>query len=74
MNEFGMKVVVKYTEKFNNREETFNNVTEIHYGFASVDDNQIAFESDIHRTGCVKQFNDIIEFEATNQDFICDNF
>lgn len=60
---FGNKVTVK----FQNPERTvvFRNVTEIHFNFPSaLKDKRIAFESDIHRTGCTYAFEDVLEFET----------
>jgi hypothetical protein len=66
---YGMKVAIKYNEKHTNRvkEEILNNVTEIHYNFPSVISGRIAFESDIHNTGCLRAIDEIEEFETIPQ-------
>jgi hypothetical protein len=45
--------------------QEFRNVTEVHYGYKSYSKTRIAFESDIHQTGCTWDFNQIEEFEVT---------
>lgn len=47
--------------------DVFHNVTEIHYCYPSPLKElgmQIAFESDIHGTGCTRQVAHVAEFEA----------
>ena len=68
MANLGFKVRVKYhidSDFFNNAviNQTFRNVTEIHYNYPSVA-NSVAFESDIHRAGLTHLLSDIQEFEA----------
>jgi len=61
---FGIKVrvVLKDPEL---PETIIRNVTEIHYGYDSPLPNRIAFESDIHHTGCTYDFDEIKEFETS---------
>jgi len=71
----GMRVVISYKEREGDWEiEILNNVTEIHYNYTSVLSGlQIAFESDIHETGCTKNVADIDNFEAIiqNEKVVC---
>lgn len=52
------------------------NVTEIHYRYRSFspDDDSIAFESDIHSTGCTYKISDIEEFETSLETEIAEEF
>ena len=73
---YGMQVTITYNENshMGNIIETLNNVTEIHYNYTSVLSGlQIAFESDIHETGCTKNVADIDNFEAIiqNEKVVC---
>jgi hypothetical protein len=66
---YGFKVKIKYAKasayvRNGCNEQTFRNVTEIHYCFSSPFGKQTTFESDIQRTGCTIFNNDIKEFEA----------
>ena len=72
----GMRVVISYKEREGDWEiEILNNVTEIHYNYTSVLSGlQIAFESDIHETGCTKNVADIDNFEAIIQNEKADEF
>lgn len=66
----GMKVVITFNENFHagKVKETLNNVTEIHYAYPSTASGiHVAFESDIHKTGCTRDMEDIAEFEAIRQ-------
>jgi hypothetical protein len=68
-NENGFKVTVKYKEdswmsKHEGRQvvDVFNNCTEVHYMYDTVIrkyEKRIAFESDIHQTGCTRSVDDI---------------
>ena len=66
----GFKVKIKYTKdsaysRSGCKEQILRNVTEIHYCYKSPLGKQMAFESDIHGTGCTKFNDEIKEFEAT---------
>lgn len=52
------------------------NVTEIHYRYPSSyqGDARIAFESDIHSTGCTYKVSDIEEFETSLETEIAEEF
>ncbi len=76
-NKFGLKVSVVYNSdswisKIEGEQvvEIFNNCTEIHHLYKTFDKNEknIAFESDIHRTGYTRSVNDIESVEITNAD------
>ena len=43
------------------------NVTEIHFCYPSTLGKRIAFESDVEGTGCTYSVEDVIEFEAAQQ-------
>ena len=66
----GMKIRVKLNKNLGakDRKITYRNVTEIHYCYPSVTSElhgkKIAFESDIHGTGCTWHLADIDEFET----------
>ncbi len=49
-------------------EETYHNITEIHYNYDSAMSDiigvQIAFESDIHQTGFTRSIKQVVEYEA----------
>ena len=74
-----MKVKVRFTEGSQLRraaaervsptqkwDETFRNITEVHYLYPSViDHKRVAFESDIHRTGFTYSVVNIAEMEVT---------
>jgi len=72
----GMKVMISYKEREGYwKIGILNNVTEIHYNYTSVLSGlQIAFESDIHETGCTKNVADIDNFEAIIQNEKADEF
>ncbi len=59
-----MKVKIKYKDIRKNL-DIFRNVTEIHYNFPSLLNPSIAFESDIHGTGCTRFIDDIKEFNTS---------
>jgi len=65
--EFGMNVKIKFHEggTFGKANTTLYNVTEVHYNYPSLDNNRVAFESDVHGTGCTYDCTDIHEFEVT---------
>ena len=48
-------------------EQTYNNVTQVHFGYEGAigGRNKVAFESDIHGTGCTEIITDILEMEVT---------
>lgn len=52
------------------------NVTEIHYRYPSSyqGDARIAFESDIHSTGCTYKVSDIEEFETSLEFEVAEEF
>ena len=66
----GFNVKIKYTKnsayyRAGTKTDTHHNVTEIHYNFKSaLPLKQVAFESDIHGTGCTIPIDEIEEFEA----------
>ena len=68
MENFGMKINVKLNPllKFKSKKIVYRNVTEIHYKYPSLtgERKSVAFESDIHGTGCTWQLADIDEFET----------
>lgn len=56
-NEYGFKVTVTYK---NSQIDVMNNCTEVHNKYESYyNDDCIAIESDIHRTGCTRTNSDI---------------
>ena len=57
----GFNVKIRYKD---GKEETRNNVTEIHYNYPSPIGRQVAFESEIHGTGGTIFIDEIEEFEA----------
>jgi hypothetical protein len=57
----GMSVWVRFVD---GREVTYRNVTEIHSSYPTIDGDRIAFESDVHSTGCTWERSRIAEFEA----------
>ena len=60
-NEFGFKVLCEKSDSFSIF--AYFNCTEVHYKFESMDGSKdkIAFESDIHKTGC---WHNISDFES----------
>lgn len=50
----------------------FHNVTEVHWGFNG--SQQVAFESAIHHTGIVIQFDDVDEFIVTPEEEVAATF
>lgn len=66
-SKFGFNAIVTYKKdswmsKAEKKElvETYHNLTEIHHLFSShFEDKQIAFESDIHSTGCTRKISEI---------------
>ena len=67
MSDYGMRVKLQFSADgaFGNEVEVLRNVTEVHYGYASIfDENRVAIESDIHQTGNTYALNDIAEFEV----------
>ncbi len=79
MKNLGFKARVKYhiDSDFYNAgciNQTFRNVTEIHYNYPSVVANSVAFESDIHGTGQTHLLADIQEFKTELETEIAENF
>jgi hypothetical protein len=78
-SKFGFNVIVVYKmdswmsqHKKEQVVDVFNNCTEVHHLFESIfpEKKRIAFESDIHRTGCTRNVDDIESVEihiATKQ-------
>lgn len=61
----GFRVFIRFKD---GTEDTFRNVTEIHYNFKpAARKNRIAFESSIHATGSTYDISDIAEFEALRE-------
>ena len=64
-NEFGFKVDIKHTEEswYPIKEDTAYNCTEFHWMYDEDEDletdKNVAFESDIHRTGFTRKINTI---------------
>lgn len=67
-NEFGFKVTVTYKKdswmskhKGHQVVSVFNNCAEVHYLYETIpeDEQRIAFESDIHGTGCTRNVDHI---------------
>ena len=71
-NGLGMRVTIRYSDSGNTG--TLNNVTEVHYGYESWREGNIAFESDIHGTGITYNISDIAEFECVPATEIEDEF
>jgi len=69
MKNFGIKVNIKFVENsLYEKTEILRNITEIHYNYSNGlydGDNRIAFESDIHSSGCTYSIKDILEFETS---------
>lgn len=79
MNNLGCKIKIKFTKespffKAGCEIDTLRNVTEIHYKYPSIVKNQIAFESDIHRTGMTYRTKWIKEFETKLENKKAKNF
>ena len=70
-NEFGFKVTVTYKDS---RIDIMNNCTEVHNKYESLRDDCIAFESDIHFTGCDRTNCDIESVIIENANKIEKNF
>ena len=66
MKNLGCKVKIKFASEcpFKKKTETLRNVTEIHYNYSSIIGKQIAFESDILKTGITYPIVWIKEFET----------
>lgn len=69
--QFGMRVKIKFQPwlflEARCDGQEYRNVTEIHYGYQSPLPNRIAFESDIHQTGCTWSLSDLAEIEITQE-------
>ena len=78
--QFGMKVTVYASWKYRLRGwpmiEVYNNVTEVHYRYprGEFQSDSVAFESNIHGTGCTVALEVIDSFEVVPADRIEDNF
>lgn len=81
-SENGFKVHVTYSKTFYGfkqgvKTETFYNVTEVHHKYPDVIHDEgvkIAFESDVHSTGCTRNISDIKEIVIENCDKFYSNF
>jgi hypothetical protein len=67
MENLGMKVTIKFKKNsiYNGSTSILHNITEIHHNYNTVyasEGERIAFESDIHSTGCTYEVNDIQEY------------
>lgn len=70
-SEFGFKVTLVFKENsiYEKKQETFNNITEVHSNYAN--SGRVAIESDIHRTGFTYKIKDVetlIIEEATTKE------
>ena len=74
MENFGMQVKISFGVWA--IPTVLRNVTEIHYNYPSFfpADARIAFESDIHSTGCTYNLSDIEEFETSLETEIAEEF
>ena len=74
MENFGMQVKISFGVWA--IPTVLRNVTEIHYRYrsSSLRDDRIAFESDIHSTGCTYKMSDIDEFETSLETEIAGEF
>jgi hypothetical protein len=75
----GFKVRVKYhidSDFFKNDviDQTFRNVTEIHYNYPKSIAPSVAFESDVHGTGLTHFLSDVQEFVAIAEKEIAEHF
>jgi len=81
-SENGFKVTVSYSNSFYGfdkgvKSEIFYNVTEIHHKYPDIIHDEgvrIAFESDVHCTGCNRNISDINSIVIENCDKIYSNF
>lgn len=79
-HEFGFNVRIKYTPesfyKLSDKEQFFNNCTEVHYMFEGLDGrkNRVAFESDLHGTGCNREIESIESIEIMLANKMEDNW
>lgn len=74
MENLGMKVTISFGSWA--IPTVLRNVTEIHYRYPSsyLGGVRIAFESDIHSTGCTYKLSDIEEFETSLETEIAEEF
>jgi hypothetical protein len=70
-NEYGFKVTVTYKDS---RIDVMNNCTEVHNKYESYRGDCIAFESDIHVTGCTRTNCDIESVIIENAEKILQKF
>lgn len=73
MPQFGVKVTMRFNgtgtfASLKDHTQVLRNITEIHYGYkSSLKRKGIAFESNIHETGCTYDIVDIEEFETESE-------
>ena len=72
MENLGMKVTVNFGVWA--IPAVLRNVTEIHYKYCRAGEARVAFESDIHQTGCTYKISDIEEFETSLETEIAEEF
>lgn len=74
MENFGMQVKISFGVWA--IPTVLRNVTEIHYNYPSsyAGEARVAFESDIHQTGCTYKISDIEEFETSLETEIAEEF
>ena len=79
-NEFGFKVDIKYTKEswYPIKEDTAYNCTEFHWKYDEDEDwetdKNVAFESDIHRTGFTRKINTIDTVIIELADMLFDSY
>ena len=79
IDNLGCRVDIKFSESsqfFQEgcKDQTFRNVTEIHYNYPSPIGKSIAFESDIHETGQTHIISDIQDFWTEREDEVAEGF
>ena len=62
-NEFGFTAKVTFNRNSGYTDTVFNNLTEVHNNFKN--SGSIAFESDLHGTGCTREIRDIKTCDIT---------
>jgi hypothetical protein len=77
-HEFGFiaKVIFKQDSWYEYKEVFYTNLTEVHFRYNDVIHNRsrVAFESDIHRTGCTKELDDIESIEVTKANMLYSSY
>ena len=65
----GVKVIIKYkrSSPFGRRQSTYRNVTEIHMNYPSPVGKQVAFESDVHKTGITQLIKHVESIKVTQE-------